>query len=192
MSAHYKKCRCTLRSIGTLLKVSVHNWEFWHTSRNVQVLLKYWCTVKYPRPIQWTYIRHKITSVQGWASSYCLAWQKSLNDCSFFAPGGISPREGVDPSLCRCWVPATAFRPAYMEKRSHTGSTWSHYPNVRVLYDFPRTMQNFRVLLKSLNSGILYLCNQASHQKTGKANKKFQFFHFQLQIRDPYGDLSNA
>ncbi len=44
--------------------------------------------------------------------------------------------------------------------------------------NFPRTMQNFRVLflLESLNSGILYLCNQASHQKTWKAKSLVSVF----------------
>jgi hypothetical protein len=73
-------------------------------------------------------------------------------------------------------------------KHSHTGPTWSYRPN-----KCSCLIWIFRGLLKtsaSLNFGSLYLCYQASHQKTVKA-KGAQFI-FQLQITRRFGDLSNA
>jgi hypothetical protein len=81
------------------------------------------------------------------------ALAKLHSDCSSSALTGnslsLSPPEGEDPSSCKCWVPATAWLPAYMggllpyqlalvvqAKCSRPTQMLAHYSNVHIMNNY--------------------------------------------------------
>ncbi len=186
-SAYFWKFRRTIGKVGAPLEKSAYYWKFQHTIRNFCDLLKCWHICQNIRTL-YNKTCIKITSVQGWASSYSLHWQKFHSYCSSSALAVVSP-QGVDPSSCRCWVPATVLRSAYMGKRSRTGPTWSYRANVLVLSEFSADYSKLPLLSISATRHHI---EKPKKQKLLKLTVWYQFFHFQLQITKRFGDLLNA